>query len=102
VQVFKSSRNGIHRQQQFFLTTERRICKEREMERSHVVAIRAGPTEIVIALIGRATSPIIASSINIVGAIRPSHQRQGNWDHVKVIVFIKCKKQEHVNFRRFG
>jgi hypothetical protein len=23
------------------------------------------------------------------------------WDHAKVIVFIKCKKQKHVNFKRF-
>jgi hypothetical protein len=21
------------------------------------------------------------------------------WDHAKVIIFIKCKKQEHVNFK---
>jgi hypothetical protein len=25
--------------------------------------------------------------------------KQGNWDHVEVLPFIKCKKQEHVNFK---
>jgi hypothetical protein len=80
--------------------SKKNLQGERERKGSHVIAIRAGPTEVVITSIGRATSLIIASSTNIIGAIRPSHQRQANWDHVKVIVFIKCKKQEHVNFKR--
>jgi hypothetical protein len=25
--------------------------------------------------------------------------KQGNWDHAEVLPFIKCKKQEHVNFK---
>jgi hypothetical protein len=98
----KSSRTGNHRWQYFFLTIGRIICKEREREGkwSHVATICAGPTKAIVALIGGATSLIIASSTKVIGTITPSHHRQGYWDQAKVIVFIKCKKQEHVNFKR--
>jgi hypothetical protein len=46
--------------------------------REHVAAIHVRPTKAVIASIEGATSPIIALLANVIGAIKPSHQRQGN------------------------
>jgi hypothetical protein len=42
---------------------------------------------------------LILKTQKFVGTIGSICQRQGNWDHVEVLAFIKCRKQEHVNFK---
>jgi hypothetical protein len=64
-----------------------------------------GIATFLIVQFGVATSSIrISCNFNNWGIIdfgitRPSCQRQGNWDHAKTMALIRCKKQEHINFK---
>jgi hypothetical protein len=59
---------------------------------SHVVAPCAKLAKVIIASIQGVVSSITTPLVDVIGAIKPLCQRQGNWDHAKVIAFIKCKK----------
>ncbi len=49
-----------------------------------------GIIKTTIMLIKGTASPIIMPLAKVIRAIKPSCERQGNWDHAKVLALIKC------------
>lgn len=59
---------------------------------SHVMTPREKLAKAIIASIEGVMSSITTPLFDVIRAINPLCQKQGNWDHAKLLALIKCKK----------